>query len=468
MRMALVVDLDGTLVRSDTLWESFFQALLRAPAQCVLLPYAMLRGKAHLKRLLIGNDAERIAQQLPYRAELLEYILEQRKLGRTVILATGADQLAAQAVALHLGIFDQSVGSDGTLNLTGSNKLAELRRILPGTNFVYVGDSRADIPIWKACRHAILVGPAVRFREDLEKEGVTIHWSISNCGTTPQAVFRLLRPHQWAKNLLVFLPLLLAHRISDSQALFSGFLAFGGFSFLASAVYVVNDALDVPGDRQHPVKRMRPLADGSVPLSWVPGLVLSLLLAAFVSFAILPSACWVLACLYLLCNFVYTVWLKERLALDIVCLAAFYTVRVALGASAEGIRLSVWTFAFCALVFTSLALSKRLSELRINPQKERRGYLAQDLPILAALTAASGYSAILVLLVYLASDDVRQLYSRPDLLWLACGPLLYWTTRYSILANRGQLGSDPVSFAVRDRATWLVMFAIIACGWIAS
>lgn len=466
--MALVVDLDGTLVRGDTLWESFFRALLRSPADCLFLPSAALRSKAHLKRWLIGNDAERIAQQIPYRTELLEYIRKQRMLGRTVILATGADQRAAQAVASHLGIFDQSIGSDGTLNLTGLNKLEELRRILPGTNFVYVGDSRADIPIWKACRHAILVGPAVRFREDLEKNGVTIHWSIPIRGTSHQAVIRLIRPHQWAKNLLVFLPLLLAHRIYDAHALNSGILAFGGFSFLASAVYVVNDALDVPTDRQHPVKRHRPLADGSVPLSWVPGLVLFLLLAASVSFATLPSACWVLACLYLLCNFVYTVWLKERLALDIVCLAAFYTVRVALGATAGGIRLSVWTFAFCALVFTSLALSKRLSELRINPQKERRGYLSQDLPILAALTAASGYAAILVLLVYLASEDVRQLYSRPDLLWLACGPLLYWTTRFSILANRGQLGSDPVSFAVKDRATWLVMFAVITCGWMAS
>ena len=277
---------------------------------------------------------------------------------------------------------------------------------------------------------------------------------------------RLLRPHQWVKNLLVFAPLAAAHETRAEPWLVTAGLC-AALTACASGTYVLNDLLDLPYDRGHAVKRRRPLAAGTVaPL---PAIGLGAVLAAAglaAAFGLSAAAGgWVL--LYVVLTVAYSLALKRRLLLDVVTLAALFAVRVLAGGATAAIPLSPWFLAFSVFFFLALAIAKRQCELHGLRAVDLtaaggRAWRVEDLAVLAALGAASGFAAVLVVALYISSPAVSALYTRPELLWVLCPLLLYWTGRTTLLANRGAIDDDPVRFVLRDRTSWLTGAAALA------
>lgn len=454
----LIVDLDGTLIRGDLLAESFFSVLKKNPLSALLASAALLGGRAQLKRAL-AERADVDVTSLPYDDEVLALIREHRDAGRRVVLATASDERLASAVAAHLGVFDDVWASNGTDNLKGDKKRAAIEERAGGKRWTYVGDADADVDIWKAAPGAIAVAPASRI-ERWKAKGLSFQRELVREGASPRALLAALRPHQWAKNLLLFVPLFLAH-LPVAAEWARSLLAFVSFCLVASAAYVGNDLMDLAADRRHPKKRHRPFASGRLPL--FAGLVLTpaLLVAGAVVAAFLPPPFWIALAVYAILTVAYSWRLKQLLVVDVVVLAGLYTLRLIAGSLAAEVEMSFWLSAFSLFIFSSLALAKRHTELGMwaaeNQQKVAgRGYLVDDRAQVGSLGAAAGYVAVLVLALYIHSDDVRRLYERPTVLWGVLPLLLYWINRVWVLAARGTLHDDPIVFALRDRASWVV------------
>ncbi|MBI4544074.1 MAG: UbiA family prenyltransferase [Gemmatimonadetes bacterium] len=456
----LCVDLDGTLVATDLFWEALVAFLRQRPASAWRVPLWLLRGRAFLKQELTRRVPFEPAD-LPYREEVLGFLREQRAAGRELILATAADRAAAERVAAHLGLFSGVLASDGQTNLIGPRKLEALERLLGERGFDYVGDAAADLPVWRAAREPVLVAPSWRVRRLMRREAPGARLLSPRAGGAA-ALFRALRPHQWVKNFLLFVPLLLAHQLGEPDMLLRVGLAFLAFSLCASGAYVTNDLLDLQHDRRHPRKRRRPFAAGllSIPTGLLTG---PLLVAAGFAVAALISRPSFLAALgvYLVLTSAYSLWLRQVLILDVLVLAGLYTIRLLAGGMAAAVPVSPWTLAFAVFLFFSLAFVKRYSELRALRATEQarangRDYGIDDLPLLASIGPASGYLAVLVLALYINSNEVGALYRHPQVLWLVGPCLLYWITRLWFLAHRGELPDDPVVFALEDRVSYVI------------
>ena len=281
------------------------------------------------------------------------------------------------------------------------------------------------------------------------------------------ALLRLLRPHQWAKNLLVFIALLTAHRYADASAWLAAARLFIAFGLCASAIYVVNDAADVAADRAHPDKSKRPFASGALPvtLAWLLAPLLLALAAAVARTLPYEAALTLVA--YVLLSLAYTVAIKRVLWLDVLALAALYVLRVVAGAYAIAVPLSPWLLGFALFLFVSLAALKRYGELAMANGNclDGRAYRGSDTPVVLAIGAASALTAVLVFALYVQSADVRALYARPDVLWLVVPVLLYWLARLWTLAGRGEVRADPILFALRDAASYVSGIALLAVFW---
>lgn len=456
----LCVDLDGTLVKTDLLLESLFVLLKTQPWAVLLLPVWLLRGRAYLKKQIAARAVLNVPA-LPYHLEFLQFLTEQYRAGRQLILATAADEAIAQSVAKHLGIFTHVVASDGATNLSGARKLDTLLERF-GT-FHYAGNASVDLPIWRRAQGAILVNAPARVVRSAQRDACVHEVFPGEQGLRARlrAFVKAIRVHQWIKNLLVFVPLFTSHQVGSPMLWVDTVIAFVAFSLCASSVYLVNDLLDLEADRLHPKKRNRPFASGALPVSY--GLIaVPLLLAGGFGFALLllpPAFSVALACYYAL-TVAYSFYLKQIVLLDVVVLATLYTLRILAGAAAVAVPLSQWLLAFSLFLFLSLALVKRFSELQTlrrsnSTAAKGRGYFAGDLEQLASLGAASGYLSVLVLALYINSREVTSLYSHPALLWLICPFLLYWVSRVWLLAHRGQMHHDPIVFALRDKISYL-------------
>lgn len=462
----LVVDLDGTLIRSDLLIESFFCLFAVKPLTLLHFPVWLAKGKAALKAR-IADHAVLDLHLLPMNEDLLAFIRAERERGRKVYLASASDRRYVQALADHLGLFDGVFGSDGATNLSGAEKARVLSAAFGEGGFDYAGNAQADMAVWEKARHAILVDAPPRLAAQARRRCPDlVEMAPPSTGWTGRlaAHARALRVHQWLKNLLVFLPILADHAWAPA-VLGNGVVAFLAFCLCASSVYLLNDLIDLPNDRVHPTKRHRPFASGALPLSH--GLVLiPLMLAGAVGLsALLPPAFLGVLAVYYGTTLLYSLVLKRRIVADVVALAGLYTLRVIAGAVATGITVSEWLLAFSIFLFLCLALVKRYSELVERRREDQarpagRGYLTDDLPILGALAGASGFVSILVMALYINSPEVDLLYSRPDLLWGICLLLLYWISRILMLAHRGLVHDDPVVFAAKDPTS----LAVVAAG----
>lgn len=456
----LVVDLDGTIVLTDTFAVCVLEALRRRFSSFPAVVAGLIRGRAASKRIA-ASLARLNVEILPYNEPLIAYLREQKAAGWRLILATGADGTIASQVAAHLGIFDEVIASDGIHNMTGAAKLRAIEARTGGAPFTYAGNSRADLWVWHRSHAAILVAAPRSCARELREAGIAVVREFANTRSAWPARLRCLRVHQWSKNVLVFVPVLLGHQIGNMAIIWEAIKAFLALSLAASALYIVNDLLDLQADRLHPAKRHRPLASGAVSLAAGFALAAFMAIAAAVLGCFLPPAGRLLLAVYAAASLLYSLKLKRMLFLDVVSLSLLYALRVLYGGSATGISISVWTLAFSLFLFTSLASIKRLAELRkINPViakiQEYRGYVGADANQLSSLASAAGCVAVLVLALYINSPEVGLLYHHPQGLWLLCPILIYWIGRLSLIANRGHLDDDPVTFALTDRATQVV------------
>jgi 4-hydroxybenzoate polyprenyltransferase len=451
----LCVDLDGTLVRTDLLLESLLLLVKRNALYVFCLVFWLLRGKAALK----AEIAARVvidAASLPYDREFLAWLESERGSGRKLWLCTAANSRFAQAIAQHLGIFDGVIASDSRLNLAGVHKAAQLVERFGQGGFDYCGNEWRDLEIWRCSRAAIVVNGGRALERRVASQGAVLR-------TFPRrdrwgAIVRVIRPHQWAKNILVLVPLLAAHRVGDLAALSAALLGVIAFCLCASSVYVLNDMLDAEADRAHPRKSRRPFAAGDLPLAGGFVLFPLLLVAAACIAAFLPRAFQFALAAYYALTAGYSLFLKRLLIVDALALAGLYTMRIVAGAVVVSVRLSFWLQLFAIFLFLSLAFVKRYAELDALRRQRRlqavgRGYHVEDLPVLQNLGTAAGYLSVLVLALYINSPDIAGLYHRPRAIWMLCVLMLYWISRVWMKAHRGAMHDDPLIFALRDRVS---------------
>lgn len=463
----LVVDLDGTLILTDSLQELALAQCKNSLWQALRIPAWLQQGKARLKQTLAERNPLDAAS-LPYHQELLQWLRAEQAQGRTLVLCTGADQRVAQAVAEHLGLFSAVIASDGQHNLTAARKAQALVQRYGAQGFDYVGNSRDDLPVWQQARQAIVANAAPAVQQAAQQQG-NVARSFPAPARDARSLLRTLRPHQWLKNLLLFVPLLAAQQFGNGGAWGLLLLAFLSFSLCASAVYIGNDLLDLQSDRQHPRKCQRPFASGRIPVAW--GVALApLLLAASLGLGLLVGPAFLA---WLAVYFALTCWyslsLKRLVLLDCLTLAGLYTLRIVAGAAAVGLVLSHWLFGVSGFMFLSLSFLKRYTELHMLAQRgsgqasaHGRGYLAQDAPLVQALGVGAGYAAAVLLALYLDSNTARTMYRLPEAIFLAIAVLVYWISWLWLQAHRGQMHDDPVFFAIKDRTSLLCGLAFAA------
>lgn len=463
----LVVDVDGTLIKTDLLHETTMQFVAQHPFQLWRLPLWLAGGRARVKRELAARVPFDV-DDLPLRDETMAVIRDAQADGRPVYLASASDRALVERLADRVGGLAGAFGSDGATNVAGGRKADRLVAAFGEGGFDYVGDRPVDFPVWARARRALAVSHSPAFARRLRRTHADAI-VVASPRVHPRGLIKAMRPHQWAKNLLIFLSLVAGHEFGPAQLL-PTIIAFFSFCLAASSAYLLNDLLDLPGDRMHPRKRRRPFAAGDVPISW--GLVQSalLMLLAIGFAALLPGRFLVILLGYVGLTLGYSLVLKRKLLVDVIVLGGLYTIRVLAGLAATQSPSSQWLLMFSLFLFLSLATMKRCSELVARREAGKadvpgRGYRTGDLTVLFPLAAAAGYGAVLVFALYLYSPEVTVLYARPDWMWLMCPLLLYWISRVLVLCSRDELHDDPVIFALTDRVSWatgLVGAAIIA------
>lgn len=470
-QVPLAVDLDGTLIRTDMMWESLVRLLRKNPFAAIFAFFALVRGRAQFKQT-VARQIQVPPTNVPYHHELIAWLKEQKATGRLIVLATASDRAMAQPIADHVGLFADVMASDGTTNLRNAAKRAALTQRFGERAYDYAGNSTDDLGVWPGTRQAVVVNApqqlATRAAEVTQVGKTFLHQPAHL-----KHLLRALRPHQWIKNLIILVPVLTAHQLSDSPTLLHGALAFVTFCCAASAVYLLNDLLDLDADRHHPTKCKRPFASGDLPLQFgLLGAPALLIAALGLSLLLSPKFALVTA-LYFLISTSYSWWLKRVAILDVLFLAGLYTLRLVAGHVATGIVWSNWLLAFSMFIFLSLALMKRLQEIQsVREQNghelKGRGYTAQDHPVVFVLGMLSGIAAVIVLGLYVNSAQVVRLYQSPRLLLLACPLLLAWIVRVWVLTYRGKMHDDPTAFAFKDWASYLIGALTLAVMWFAT
>lgn len=458
--LPLCVDLDGTVVISDTLLESLLRLARRTPLMVFSLPGWLLSGKARFKAKL----AEHVSldpKSLPYNELVLDYLRAEKAKGRELILATAANEKIAASIAEHLGIFDSVVASDSDTNMSGKRKLERFKELFGEGGFDYVANAKVDLPIWSAGREVIVVNPErgvlSALQGDLEPALV-----IETPRPKLTTVLEAIRLYQWLKNALIFIPLLAAHQWELSTLVQAG-LAFVAFGLCASGGYLINDMLDLAVDRAHPTKKNRPMASGVLSIPAGATISIGIIATGLIIGGLVQTSFFWLLALYLLSTLSYSLYLKKLVLVDVITLAGLYTLRVIAGGAAVAVDVSFWLLAFSMFVFLSLALVKRAAELQTGTTSGKvkgRGYTIDDLEPLRTMGITAGYLSVLVIALYINSDDVVLYYERPEILWLICPVLLFWVSRLWIGTSRGEMHHDPLVYAVKDRISQLAGIVI--------
>ena len=459
----LCVDLDGTLVKSDTLIDSLLVLTRTHPEHLLSLPRLLSQGRAAFKAH-VANSVTLDVTKLPYNQNLLQFLRDESARGRAIYLTTGADQGLARRVATHLKLFAGVLASDGAVNVTGSTKLSLLRTELNNSAFDYIGNDVPDLPLIAHASESMLANPSYFLRLELRKRGIHPARTFWECPHPLWSILRAVRPHQWVKNLLVFLPLLLAHVVAFNRLL-TALVAFCCFCLTASSAYIVNDLLDIEADRHHPKKRLRPFASGD--LSALAGIVITavFLLLAFFGSQFLPLAFSGWLFFYFVATLAYSWYLKRIAIVDVLVLSGLYTLRLLAGSAATGSHISPWLGGFSVFLFFSLAIAKRFAELQnlrdtASPPRNARGYLVADMDQLRSFGTASAFAAVVIFALYISGNDVIMLYRRSELLWLIMPLMILWLCRVWLLASRGELDEDPLVFALTDRMSLLIGAAV--------
>lgn len=465
----LYVDLDGTLTKSDVSFESLILLLKTNLFYLFLLPLWFSKGLAYLKAQ-IAERVEVPVGQLPLNREFWAYLQEQKQAGRKLILISASNARIVSAVGEQLGLFDEVIGSDAAINLKGMNKLQHITNSCADQAFAYAGNSRADLPIWTHAREAILVN----CDPDLDK-GMSVRRKVRrfDCHRDNlRHLWRAMRPHQWLKNCLLFLPLLLAHEAGDMTLILQALIGFISFSLCASSVYLLNDLVDLNNDRLHASKCKRPFASGQLPLHFGISYIPILLLSAFLLALLLPGAFIGILLLYWLLTNAYSLYLKRLFLLDVVLLASLYTLRIYAGAAAVSVTASYWLIAFSFCLFLGLAMVKRVAELvnrGLDSQDELAGraYQSRNLELMMTVGGIASGLAVLIFIFYINAAETRTLYSSPAILWLVSPLLVFLLLRIWRFARAGRLQDDPLIFAASDRLSQAIVALSALLVWLA-
>ena len=473
MRPPLCVDLDGTLVRTDLLYETLLAALRRRPWLVLALPFWLFAGKAHLKARLVEAAGDGIDfAGLPMTEDLVGYLRVQKQAGRRIELVSASDRHVVERVAEQVGLFDAVVGSDGSTNLKGEAKAEMLAARHPG-GFVYAGDAKADMAVWRRAAGAIPVNAAVARRQEV----AALAPVEASFGTAPRllpALFKAMRPHQWAKNALILLPLLLTRAYALPDVLQAALATIALFSIAASGTYLLNDLLDLSADRSHPSKRDRPLASGTLPIPLAMVLSPLMIGAGLLGTLALDTGVFLTLLAYLALTLAYSFGLKTQPVIDVLTLGALFSLRLLAGHMLVDAGVPAWLLVFCMSFFTSLALVKRLTEVRGLEERglvsaPGRGYHAGDGPVVLTLGLTTGISSVFVFIIYLVADPLHAVrLADPEWLWVVPAVLGWWVPRVWLLATRGEMHDDPVVFALKDRASLvlgtLAVLAVLVAG----
>lgn len=460
----LVVDLDGTLTKTDTLYELAAHFVAERWSNAFVLLGLSFRNRATLK-MELAQRVDLDVSSLPMNPEVLERLTEARSLGRPVVLATASSLTLAEKIGEEWGPFDEVIGSTPGCNLKGKKKAEALVERFGEKGFDYIGNDLADVPVLHRAHEGFLVSPSKRLLKKARSQAYTVS-PLGGKQSLGRALLKAMRPHQWAKNLLLLIPALAAQvsLVDTLNQLVVGFIA---FSVMASSVYLANDLWDIEHDRNHPRKKNRPLASGElpIPIAAVCSLVLGAISLALSWLAL--GANFTLALLvYAAVTIAYSSWLKRVPLVDVFVLAALYGVRIVAGAVAVAVPLSPWIIAFSLFAFLSLALMKRFSELlpseiTSTTALRGRGYVGSDASFIQVLGVGSGLMAGVILALYVEDPAVQPLYTLPLLLWVVVPVWLYWVSRLWLLAHRVAMDEDPVLFALKDRSSYVAGAIIV-------
>lgn len=457
--LPLVVDLDGTLFASDLLIECYLALTAAHPIKAFTSLAHLRHGRAQFKSALAAFELIEVGAA-PLNAPVVDYLVREKARGRAIYLVTASDDRLAQAAARRFDFIDQAFGSDGVTNLSGRAKAEHLVERFGAGKFEYIGNSHADLAVWAVAGRRVATNASaglVRALRRLDPEAQVL--GGSEAGDRRRAMVRALRPHQWAKNALVFVPLIAAHRFDLASAA-PTIASFVALCMAASSAYLVNDLLDLQHDRTHRTKRNRPIASGRASLLHAAGLAPALALGAAAIATISPFLLLTVF-IYYVSTMVYSMKIKRMLLIDIFTLSFLYCVRVGAGSAASQILPSPWLVSFCLFLFLGLATIKRLTELiglGVDKPLSGRAYQRSDIQPLAALATAAGFSAAIVLSLYINSPMTAELYARPFLLWLLCPIFLFWNMRMLLLSMRDQVHDDPLVFALTDKTSVIIVF----------
>lgn len=469
--LPLCIDLDGTLIKSDAIFESLFQLLKINPFLIFLIPFWLFKGKPNLKEE-INKRIDFKVDTLPYNDELVEYIKSQRLNGRKVYLATASHISIANKVAEYLGIFDGVFATKDGYNLKSEKKAIVLNEEFGKGNYVYAGNAKVDYNVWNDSALAIVVNSSKSFIQNVESN-FEVERSFYYKVNLLKKIIKEIRVYQWVKNILLFLPLILAHTLGNINQLSEVVIGFFSFSISASFVYVLNDLLDLDSDRNHPTKKRRPLASGDLPIQ-IGILLVPLLLITGVGLSFLLSFKFqMILFAYIILTTAYSFSLKKIPMLDIILLATLFTTRIVAGAFAANVYLSMWILAFSMFFFMNLAVLKRYTELLVMKKKKEieakgRGYTTEDMGLLLSIGPAAGFISVLIFVLYINSEQAIGLYTHPLTLWLISPIFLYWISRIWHLSVRGKMTDDPIIFAVKDRVSYAVGILIFIIALLAS
>jgi len=462
----LVVDLDGTLINTDLLYEGFILLLRKNPLYLFLCLIWIFRGKAYLKSRIL-ETVHIPAELLPYNKEVLDLLKKEAGSGRKLILATASPLSNALAIAKTHPIFYKVYGTENNINLKGKEKLKILVSEFGKSKFDYIGNSHSDVQIFSSARYSYLVNPTFLVKTKAKKNSeVKQIWNFKKGSF--RSYLKAIRAYQWVKNLLIFVPLITSHSFFSIKPLTLAVMAFVSFSLVASAGYLINDLLDLNADRIHPRKRFRPLASGKISI--LHGIVLSIVLltAGFYLASRLNHLFWIIVLFYFFTSLSYSVFLKRIVLYDVFVLAVLYSTRVFAGGVATSILLSSWLIAFSTFIFLSLAFVKRYSELfqvddNDSLEKRGRGYFVEDIHLLQTMGVVSGFLSVVVFSLYLDSPDVSLLYSNPRILWITSLLFLFWVSRMWMLTVRGKMTDDPIIFTLKDWISYLIFCLVGLC-----
>ena len=456
--LPLCVELDGSLIKSNVLGDGILLLLRTTPLQALNLPLWAARGRRYLESM-IWSKAPLDITHLPFNRPLLAYLHAQHGEGKEIFLVTDTPPQLTDRIEDHLGIFTGVVRTERIRGERRPGTASLLKRRFED-GFDYIGGNNADAVALASARHAMLANPGPALNAMIRGKRIRLSQVFEDRKPLSRSIPRAMRVHQWLKNVLILIPLFLAHAFS-MNSLLKVSIAFFSFCLCASSTYIVNDLLDVHVDRRHPKKRFRPFAAGDLSTGFGVGMAVLLFSASIAGATQLPTSFLRWLSLYAIATLAYSLWLKKLVLVDVILLSTLYTLRLLAGAAAAQVKISGWLGGFAAFLFLSLAMVKRFSELQNSRSQgsqiaNGRGYLLIDLEQIRSFGTASAYASIVVFSLYINNRDVIALYGHAPHLWLIVPFMILWISRVWLLAGRGELNEDPVVFAVTDRISLLI------------